>query len=146
MCLEICFSCYNSLIFAKFLVLNYTMNEVRINKVSMHEKIPTKKKNKSILVPLQCGPYARWVAGVSCFTVQDCFINAVRGIIRDRYQDVVITCVMKYDVVLCVPKRLGQKRSFSELTFFLKEIRLNIVLKTDRKSYILRRLVLLPHF
>ena len=138
MCLEICFSCCNSLIFAKFLVFNYTMNEIRINKVSMHEKIPTKKKKQI--------NFARWVAGESCFTVQDCFINAVRGIIRDRYQDVVITCVIKYDVVLCVPKRLGQKRSFSELTFFLKEIRLNIVLKTDRKSFILRRLVLLPHF
>ena len=103
-------------------------------------------KNKSILVPLQCVPYARWVAGVSYFTVQDCFIDAVRGIIRDRYQDVVITCVMKYDEVLCAPKRLGQKISFSGLTLFVKEIQLNIVLKTDRKSYIHRRLVLLLHF
>ena len=74
------------------------------------------KNNKSILVPLQCTPFARWVARVSCFTVQDSFIDAVRGIIRDRYQDVAITCIMEYDLVLCMPKRLGQKISFSELT------------------------------
>ena len=56
-----------------------------------------RKKNKSILVPLQCAPYAHWVA--RCFTVQDSFIDAVRGIIRNRSQDVVITCIMEYDVL-----------------------------------------------
>ena len=47
------------------------------------------------------------------------------------------------------PYKLVKKQikiSFSELTLFLKEIRLNIVLKTDRKLYILRRMVLLSHF
>ena len=60
---------------------------------------PPQKKNKSILVPLKCVPYARWVTHVSCFTVQDSFIDAIREIIHDRNQDVVIMCIMEYDVV-----------------------------------------------